>query len=103
MSIITSLLDNDTYKYSMMQPVLHQFSDTIVKYKFRCRNERIHLAKYKDEILYEIDHLCSLRFTEDELRFLDNIPFFKQSFISFLRNFKLNSDCVKISIIDGEI
>ena len=36
--IITSLLDTDLYKFTMMQVVLHQFPGAQVEYKFKCRN-----------------------------------------------------------------
>ena len=36
--IITSLLDTDLYKFTMMQAVLHQFPSAQVSYKFKCRN-----------------------------------------------------------------
>ena len=36
--IITSLLDTDLYKFTMMQVVLHQFPEAEVEYKFKCRN-----------------------------------------------------------------
>jgi nicotinate phosphoribosyltransferase len=36
--IITSLLDTDLYKFTMMQVVLHQFPGAEVEYRFKCRN-----------------------------------------------------------------
>ena len=36
--IITSLLDTDLYKFTMMQVVLHQFPGAQVEYRFKCRN-----------------------------------------------------------------
>ena len=70
--IITSLLDTDLYKFTMMQVVLHHFPGAQVEYKFKCRNEHIDLTPYVDEIRAEIAALCRLRFKEDEL----NLNFF---------------------------
>ena len=42
--IITSLLDTDLYKFTMMQVVLHQFPGAQVEYRFKCRNEGIDLT-----------------------------------------------------------
>ncbi|MEY3141487.1 MAG: Nicotinate phosphoribosyltransferase 2 [Pseudomonadota bacterium] len=64
--IITSLLDTDLYKFTMMQVVLHQFPGAQVEYRFRCRNPGVELAPYVDEIRSEIKSLCSLHFKEDE-------------------------------------
>ncbi len=36
--IITSLLDTDLYKFTMMQVVLHHFPGASVEYRFNCRN-----------------------------------------------------------------
>jgi nicotinate phosphoribosyltransferase len=64
--IITSLLDTDLYKFTMMQVVLHQFPGAQVEYKFKCRNPGVNLAPYVDEIRNEIKSLCSLIFKECE-------------------------------------
>ena len=44
--IITSLLDTDLYKFTMMQAVLHQFPGAQVEYKFRCRQPGVQLAPF---------------------------------------------------------
>jgi nicotinate phosphoribosyltransferase len=44
--IITSLLDTDLYKFTMMQVVLHQFPGAQVEYRFRCRNPGVNLAAH---------------------------------------------------------
>ncbi|TQF07865.1 nicotinate phosphoribosyltransferase, partial [Myxococcus llanfairpwllgwyngyllgogerychwyrndrobwllllantysiliogogogochensis] len=62
--IITSLLDTDLYKFTMMQVVLHQFPGAQVEYRFRCRNPGVQLAPYVAEIRDEIRSLCSLQFQD---------------------------------------
>lgn len=101
--IINSLLDQDMYKYSMMQCVFHHFPTAWVKYKFKCRNEGIDLFPFKDQIEAEIDHLCSLNFTEDELNFLGRSKVFDYGFIHFLRGFKLNRENITVSIINNKL
>jgi len=100
--IINSLLDLDFYKISMSQVVLHQFPDAWVKYRFKCRND-IDLIPYKAEIDAELDHLCTLRFQNDELKYLSNIPYLKNDLIQFLRLFQLNRDYIKVSVINGKL
>ena len=48
--IITSLLDTDLYKFTMMQAVLHQFPGAQVEYRFKCRNPGIELASMVSEM-----------------------------------------------------
>ena len=60
------------------------------------RNENINLAQYIPEIKEEINELCKLTFTEDELNYLRSLPFIKDSFIDKIRGFKLNKNNVFI-------
>ncbi len=93
MGIINSLLDTDFYKLLMAQVILHKYPATIVRYRFKCRNKKQNQTI--DEINKEIDHLCTLRFTEDELIYLSSIPYFKRDFIEYLRIFQLNRNYIK--------
>ena len=101
--IITSLLDTDLYKFTMMQVVLHQFPGAEVEYRFKCRNAG-KLAPYVNEIREEIRGLCSLRFQDAELAYLKGMRFIKSDFIDFLGIFKLNEKYVSVTALpDGEI
>lgn len=95
--IIQSLLDQDFYKFSMAQVVLHHFPDFWVTYRFKCRNEGIRWtdAIVKD-IRNELDHFCTLRFTREELDFLRTIRFLKPYFIEFLELYQPFSRYLKI-------
>jgi len=84
--IICSLLENDLYKFSMGQAIYHQFSDYKTTWSFKCRNENV---RFSEEIVEEIKHqirlFCALRFSEDELDYLNNILWIKGSYVDFLR------------------
>ncbi|PUE19342.1 nicotinate phosphoribosyltransferase [Limnohabitans sp. WS1] len=102
--IITSLLDTDLYKFTMMQVVLHQFPGAQVEYKFKCRNPGVPLALYVDEIRQEICSLCSLSFKEAELQYLRSLRFIKSDFVDFLALFKLNEKYIEVlPLPSGEI
>lgn len=98
--IIDSLLDTDLYKLTMMQAVLHNGPAANVEYRFVNRNDAVDLRPYKKDIEAEIDALCSLHFTKDEIAYLASLPFFKPEFLEFLRIFQLNRDFVQV--IEGE-
>ena len=101
--IITSLLDTDLYKFTMMQVVLHQFPGAEVEYRFKCRNEA-NLAPYVSEIREEIRGLCSLKFQDAELEYLKAMRFIKSDFIDFLGLFRLNEKYVSVTALPtGEI
>jgi nicotinate phosphoribosyltransferase len=106
--IITSLLDTDLYKYTMMQVVLHQFPGAQVEYRFKCRNAGtpgiFDLAPYVREIREEIRALCSLQFRDAELAYLRAMRFIKSDFVDFLDLFRLNEKYVSVTALpSGEI
>ena len=102
--IITSLLDTDLYKFTMMQAVLHQFPGAQVSYKFKCRTPGVQLAPYVDDIRSEIKSLCQLKFSEQELAWMRALRFIKSDFVDFLGLFRLNEKYITVSALpDGAI
>ena len=95
--IVSSLLDTDLYKFSMMQVVLHQYPGAHAEYRFKCRNPGVNLVPYIDEIREELHALCTLRFNEDELDYLRQWRFIKSDFVDFLGLFQLNAKYVDIA------
>jgi nicotinate phosphoribosyltransferase len=95
--IVSSLLDTDLYKFSMMQVVLHQYPGAHAEYRFKCRNPGVNLVPYIDEIREELHALCSLRFADDELDYLRQWRFIKSDFVDFLGLFQLNAKYVDIA------
>lgn len=84
--IINSLLEIDSYKFSMGQCIYHQFSDYKTTWTFKCRNKDVTFTdEMVEEIKEQIKAYCNLRFTEDELQYLDNIKWIKGSYVDFLR------------------
>lgn len=84
--IIQSLLDTDLYKFNMDQVIFHKHTDLCGEYYFKCRNKEVVFTRdMLDEINAQIDHLCSLRFTADELNYLRSIRFIKPDYVEFLR------------------
>ena len=87
--IIVSLLETDLYKFSMGQAIYHQFPSYKTTWTFKCRNKDVKFTpEMVQEIKDQIKAYCDLRFEEDELEYLDNIPWFKGSYIDFLRIWK---------------
>ena len=70
----------------MGQAIYHQFSDYKTTWSFKCRNEDVVFTpEMVEEIKDQIQAYCSLRFTEDELAYLENIKWIKGSYVDFLR------------------
>ncbi len=91
--IITSLLETDAYKFSMGQAIYHQFSDYKTTWSFKCRNTDVHFTpEMIEEIKRQLKLYCNLRFSEDELTYLNNIKWIKGSYVDFLRLWKPRFD-----------
>jgi nicotinate phosphoribosyltransferase len=96
--VIRSLLDTDLYKLTMWQPFLHSFPSNHAVYEFVCRNEPAYpLAELHDELELQLNHLCSLSFTEEELAYLSTKRFLKTDFIDFLRIFRFQKRYIRVS------
>jgi nicotinate phosphoribosyltransferase len=95
--IIRSLLDTDTYKFTMWQPMLHYFPGNQARYEFRCRNATgFPLSLLAAEVERELNHLCSLRFSEADLRHLASKRWFKSDFIDYLRIFQFQQRYIRV-------
>lgn len=84
--IVVSLLDTDLYKFNMNMVMFHKHTNLNGVYIFKCRNENIvFTSEMVEEINAQIDHLCTLRFTDEELNYLNSLRFMKSDYIEFLR------------------
>lgn len=102
--IIKSLLDQDLYKLTMLQTYYHWFQNADdCEFKFKCRNPGIDMAPFVNEIREELEQLCTLKFTENELWYLSGLDYIKKDFIDFLRLFKLDMRHVHIQVRGKEI
>lgn len=97
--VIESLADDDLYKLTMQQAMLHSMPGNSASYSFVCRNmPEFPLSELAKEVNEQLDHLCTLRYTESELENLVNIRFLKPDFIEFLRLFQLQRRFIKVSV-----
>ena len=79
-NIITSLLDQDLYKFSMGQAIYHQFSDYKTTWTFKCRNEGVYFTEEMlEEIREQVRAYCEMHFTEDELTYLGKITWWSKA------------------------
>ena len=87
--VIRSLLETDLYKFTMWQTLLHAFPANDAEYRFVCRNTpAFPLSELCEAVNRELDHLCTLGFSDEELAYLSGLRFMKADFIDFLRIFR---------------
>lgn len=105
-ALITSLMDTDLYKLTMLQAFFHapEFRSVEVEWKFACRNRHgFDLAAQISEIRQQLEEVCRLRFADEELDYLATFPFFTPDFIEFLRIYQLNMRFVSIRPMGEDI
>ena len=63
--VVRSLLENDLYKFTMWQALLHSNPVAQAEYRFVCRSRpEFPLSELKADVEREIDQLCSLHFAQ---------------------------------------
>jgi nicotinate phosphoribosyltransferase len=96
--IIRSLLETDLYKFTMWQTMLHRHPQAQAEYQFVCRNaSAFPLAELLVEVNEQLDALCTLAFTEDELSYLGGLRYIKSDFVDFLRIFRFQRRFISAS------
>ncbi|MFT0532289.1 nicotinate phosphoribosyltransferase [Castellaniella hirudinis] len=100
--VIQSLLDTDLYKFTMWQTMLHRHPAAQAEYRFICRQPPAHpLADLAAAVRAQIDHLCTLRFTQAELDYLASLRYIKSDFVDFLSLFHFQRRFIEIGT-DGD-
>ncbi len=95
--IITSLLENDLYKFTMQQLVLNQFPNVEVEFKFHNRGNTPFPKGFAKKLQAQINAIGDLRLKPEELAFLRaSTPFLKGSYLEWLAGFSPDPSQVKI-------
>ncbi len=90
--IITSLLENDFYKFTMGQWIFHQFNHVRTHWGFKCRTPGVRFtSEMVSEIKAQVAHYCSLKFSTSELDYLRGISYLKQDYIDYLSQWRPNA------------
>lgn len=99
-----TLLDNDLYKFTMMQAVLERFPNVRVQYKFKNRDPDMQLNKAAIEHFFrELESWADITLTEREYNYLKRLPYFKPQFLEYLKNFRFNPHLIqRIDNGDGD-
>jgi nicotinate phosphoribosyltransferase len=103
-NIVRSLLENDLYKFTMWQALLHSHPGAQTEYAFHCRNTPAYpLAELQADVERELDHLCTLSFTDDELAYLRTLRYLKSDFIDFLTVFRFQRRFIDVTAQGGTL
>lgn len=100
--VLQTLLDTDAYKLHMQQAVFHHYYDVQVAAEFRCRGDDL-LGIYADAIREQVEAMQSLRLQDDEFQWLSGLPFLKQDYLDWLRDFRYNPQQVTVRNDNGKL
>jgi len=96
-AIVSSLLEADFYKFTMLQMILKYHPDVPVEFSFINRTKSVQLAKAIDlgELREHLDHCRDLTFTSQELHYLMGTyeyeqPMFRYDFVQRLQFLRLS-------------
>lgn len=95
--IIHHLTQTDAYKYSQGQFLFHRWSNERTEWEFHLRSKAVDLSYLYDYIVEEIDHLCTLRYTQWELDGIRRVmPWLSEDFIEYLEGFQLKRKYITV-------
>jgi nicotinate phosphoribosyltransferase len=103
--MIYGILDNDLYKFTMMQAVISLFPREIVRYKFINRGRTQFPDGFADELKSKIKLLSSVTgfLDNDSVEYLKSIRFLSPFYIDYLSKYKFDPKEVKITQVGGDV
>ena len=102
--IITSILDNDLYKFTMQQAVLELFPNEKVSYRFKNRGEQRFNVEFLRLLKEQINYMGQLALTQQEYSWIKtNIPFFKPLYLEYLKNYRYNPDEIEVYLENNDL
>ncbi|MBE9468482.1 MAG: nicotinate phosphoribosyltransferase [Bacteroidetes bacterium] len=102
--MISSILDNDFYKFTMQNAVIKMFPRAIVRYEFINRDNTKFPDGFDNELKTYINNMSKLRLTPSEQQFLsEKYYFLPPTYVDFLKGYVYNPDEVSVSMKNGEL
>lgn len=101
---LSSILDNDFYKFTMQQAVVRLFPFAKAKYQFINRGKHRFPDGFGDLLRQSVNKMVELRLSKEEKRFLQTTcPYLDPLYLDFLEGYRYNPEEVKIEQEGEEI
>lgn len=101
--IITSLLDDDLYKFTMGAVVFHNFPDLEVSYEFFNRGKTQFPKGFDERLKEQIIFLALTKMSFDELNWVKAQPVFRPTYAEWLHGYRYNPDEVTVKQTGSEL
>ena len=96
--IITSLLDNDLYTFSVCYAYLQKFPRAMGQYTFVDRNNTVYPKGFAEKLREQFDLYGNIKITDEEVRFMKRkCYYFPLWFFTFLKGFHMRPSEVEVS------
>ena len=96
--VLTSLLDNDFYKFTMQCGVVQLFPKTKARYTFINRGKHEFPQGFDKALRTAVDAMADLKLTKDEKAFLvKNCPYLSPLYLDFLEGYRYDPSEVHIA------
>ena len=74
--MVTSILDNDLYVFSVSYVFFKNYPDASGVMEFKDRNNTKYSQEFLDQLVKEFNKICSLKLTDPEFEYVSkNIPY----------------------------
>lgn len=102
MAQLTSILDNDFYKFTMQYAVVKLFPKAKARYQFINRGQHKFPSGFAQKLREAIDAMAALQLAKDEKTFFaQNCPYIDPTYFDFLQGYRYDPDEITI-IQNGE-
>ena len=101
--IITSLLDNDLYTFTVGQVAFKYFRGAKVQYQFINRGKTRFPTEFVVELKRQLELMKELKLTDEELAYLNKLGHFSQDYLDFLKGFRFDPTQITITEHDGNL
>ena len=95
--ILTSMLDDDWYKFTMGSVVFHLFPRAMATYEFINRGKTPFPDGFADELREQVIEMQTLQLTADEATWLKTIPYIRPTYVEWFRGYQYDPSEVFIS------
>lgn len=101
---LSSLLDNDFYKFTMQFAVVRLFPRAKAKYHFINRGKHSFPVGFAAALQQSVNAMCYLKLTKEERQFLAaTCPYLPPTYLDFLEGYRYNANEVQIQQSGGEL
>ncbi|MVZ66468.1 nicotinate phosphoribosyltransferase [Sphingobacterium sp. DK4209] len=98
MARLTSILDNDFYKFTMQYAVVKLFPKAKARYQFINRGKHAFPAGFAEKLREAINHMAELKLSKSEKSFFaKTCPYIDPTYFDFLQGYQYDPDEVTIT------